>query len=101
MLFFKKKQKPPLDLSWLHTDMHSHLIPAIDDGAPDMQSSLEMIKGLKNLGYKRIITTPHILWELYPNTSEIIVKGLEELKQAVVEGGLDIELRAAAEYFID
>src|SRR5690349_6266828 len=102
MFFFKKKQSiPPLDLSWLKTDMHSHLIPGIDDGAKDITSSLQLIKGFIELGYKKIITTPHILWEIYPNTSDIINKGVAELKAALDQEGLKIEIHAAAEYFID
>ena len=102
MFFFKKKQSiPPLDLSWLRTDMHSHLIPGIDDGAKDVTSSLELIKGFVQLGYKKLITTPHVLWEIYPNTPDIINKGITELKSAADKEGLGIELHAAAEYFID
>ena len=80
MFFFKKKNIPPLDLGWLRTDMHSHLIPGIDDGAKDITTSLELIRGFIDLGYKKIITTPHVLWEIYPNTTEIIVKALQELR---------------------
>jgi tyrosine-protein phosphatase YwqE len=102
MLFFGKKKTPPtIDLSWLGTDMHSHLIPGIDDGAPDMATSLEMIKGLQTLGYKKLITTPHVLWDVYPNTTEQITEGLALLKNAVLEEGIEIDLQAAAEYFID
>ena len=101
MFFFKKKNSDSLDLSWLSTDMHSHLIPGIDDGSRDMETSLELIRGFKKLGYKKLITTPHVLWEVYPNTREIIGKGIEELKSVVAKEGLDIELHAAAEYFMD
>ena len=101
MFFFKKKSPPPLNLGWLSIDMHSHLIPGIDDGAKDIVSSLQMIKGFIDLGYKKLITTPHVLWEIYPNTSEIIVNGVEELKAAVANEGLVIEIHAAAEYFMD
>lgn len=101
MLFFKKKNSKTLDLSWLHTDMHSHLVPGIDDGSPDVATSLELIKGLTDLGYKKIITTPHILWEIYPNTPEKISKGLREVQQAANNQGIDVQLHAAAEYFID
>ena len=102
MLFFgKKKTSQSVDLSWLGTDMHSHLIPGIDDGSPDMASSLQFIRGLQQAGYKKIITTPHILWEVYPNTPEVITHGLAQLKEAVAEEGIDIQLHAAAEYFID
>lgn len=101
MFFFKKKNTASLDLGWLHTDMHSHLIPGIDDGAKDIDSSLQLIKGFIALGYKKLITTPHVLWDIYANTPDIINKGLGELKAAVDNAGLEIELHAAAEYFID
>jgi len=101
MYFFKKKNNKLPDLSWLHADMHSHVIPGIDDGAPDMATSIEMIKGLQDLGFQKIITTPHILWEMYPNTADIITNGIGEVKKTVEERGLTIELHAAAEYYID
>ena len=100
MLFFRKKDQK-LNLDWLHTDMHSHLVPGIDDGSPDLLTSVELIKGFSELGYKKIITTPHILWEIYPNTAEIIGAGIEEVKQALSAEGINIEISAAAEYFID
>jgi protein-tyrosine phosphatase len=66
-----------------------------------MEVSLELIRGLQSLGFKKIITTPHIFWELYPNTPEIITEGLSWVKKALREEGIDIELQAAAEYYID
>lgn len=81
--------------------MHSHLIPGVDDGARDMGKSLELIRGMQKLGYSKIITTPHILWDMYQNTSEIILERLELLRAAVKEAGIDVEINAAAEYFLD
>jgi protein-tyrosine phosphatase len=101
MLFFPKKKSTPVDLSWISTDMHSHLLPGIDDGSPDMSTSLELIKGFQSLGYKKIITTPHVLWEIYPNTTETIVAKQQEIRKEISNAGIDIELKAAAEYFID
>lgn len=101
MLFFKRSSASSIDLSWLKTDLHSHLIPGIDDGSPDMETSLELIKGMVELGYKKIVTTPHILWEIYPNTADKIKAGSIELKKAVKSAGIDVEINAAAEYFID
>lgn len=101
MFLFRKKNTKSIDLSWLGTDMHSHLIPGIDDGSPDIETSVKIIKGFAELGYKKIITTPHVLWEIYPNTPEIITKGLEEVRAALVKEGVSIELQAAAEYYID
>lgn len=102
MWFFgSKKAEEAFDLGWLCADMHSHLLPGIDDGADNMPMALELIRGLHSLGYKKIITTPHVFWELYPNTPEIVGKGLAELQEAVNEEGLAVELSAAAEYYID
>ncbi|HET7897129.1 MAG TPA: CpsB/CapC family capsule biosynthesis tyrosine phosphatase [Flavisolibacter sp.] len=102
MWFFgKKKETEPLDLSWLHADMHSHLIPGIDDGANNLATSMELIKGLHSFGLRKIITTPHVLWEMYPNRSETIAEGAANVRQAIREAGLNLEFRAAAEYFID
>ncbi len=101
MFFWNKKHKEPIDLSWLGTDIHSHLIAGIDDGAQDTAASLALVQGLANLGYKKLITTPHILWDVYANTPEIIARGHDELKAAVKEAGIVMDIQAAAEYFID
>jgi len=85
----------------LNTDVHSHLIPGIDDGSPDMETSLKLVAGMAELGFKKIITTPHIMWDIYKNTREDILERLEELKTAVKENDLNVEIHSAAEYFID
>jgi len=102
-MFFSKKKtnEPDLGFSWLKADMHSHLIPGIDDGAPDMETALDLVKGLAQLGYKKLVTTPHILSDMYPNSPNRISSGLEKLKQAVTAAGIEVELKAAAEYYID
>ncbi len=101
-LFKKRISKPVIsDFSILGTDMHSHLVPGVDDGADTVETSLTMIKGLMELGYKKIITTPHIRPDYFPNTRETIMTGFEKLKKAVASAGLEIELECAAEYFVD
>lgn len=101
-LFSKSKAAAQkAELGWLNTDMHSHLLPGIDDGSPNIKTSLELIKGLMELGYTKLITTPHIMWDMYKNTREIILNKLEILRTAVKEEGLNVEINAAAEYFLD
>lgn len=100
-LFKKKKSGLPADFSLLKADMHSHLIPGIDDGSPDMATTLELIKGMKELGYSKLITTPHIMWDMYKNSGEIILEKLETVRSAIKDAGIDIEINAAAEYFLD
>ncbi|MEP7373410.1 MAG: CpsB/CapC family capsule biosynthesis tyrosine phosphatase [Chitinophagaceae bacterium] len=100
--FSKSKAKSErVDYSVFKTDMHSHLLPGIDDGAPDMEASIELIRGMSELGYKKLITTPHIIWDMYRNTPEIINEKLELVKEAVKKEGIDVEIHAAAEYFLD
>ena len=101
MLFWKKKATETADLSWLKTDIHSHLVPGIDDGSPDMATSLELIRGLQELGYEKLVTTPHVLSDMYPNTPAIIGSGIDKLKAAVQAEGISMDLRGAAEYFLD
>jgi len=103
---FKKKQEtkpglPVSDLSGLGIDMHSHLLPGIDDGSPDVETSIHLIKGMMVLGYKKFITTPHIYPDLYPNTRETILNAHQILTAKLKEEKIDVEIIPAAEYFID
>ena len=101
-LFSRSKPKGArFDFSVLKTDMHSHLLPGIDDGAEDIENSLELIRGMRELGYKKLITTPHVMWDMYKNSHEIILEKLKIVQQAVKDAGIDVEIRAAAEYFLD
>ena len=98
--FFKKKDTkesaPRLDI-----DLHSHLIPGIDDGSQTMEESMLLLKGMSALGYKKVITTPHIMLDAYRNTPETIKEGLNALREAAKEEKIDIEIEAAAEYYLD
>ena len=100
---FKKNKRlqTPVDLSVLGCDIHSHLIPSIDDGSKEIEESVKMISELHQLGYNKIITTPHIMGDFYKNTPEIILSGLEKVKQALKQENIPVELSAAAEYYLD
>lgn len=98
---FKKTIPPPPDLSGIATDMHSHLIPGIDDGSPDIETSLHLVSGLTALGYRKFIATPHILWDIYKNTPATISPAHGQLQQALAENKMDVPIRFAAEYFLD
>ncbi len=99
--FFKKTKKPVKDVPLLKVDLHSHLIPGIDDGSQSMEESLLLLQGMKDLGYDKIITTPHIMKDSYRNTPAIIRNGLAELREAAKAKGIDIAIEAAAEYYLD
>ena len=69
---FRRSSLDSLDFTILKTDMHSHLIPSIDDGSKSLEETIQLISALKNLGFSKIITTPHTMSDYYKNTPEII-----------------------------
>jgi len=84
----------------MEVDIHSHLIPGIDDGAKDMKRSIELISSLKKMGYTKLITTPHVS-DMFPNSSETILNGYKELKDELKRQRIEIEIEVAAEYYAD
>ena len=96
-----KRLTTPVDLSVLGCDVHSHFIPGIDDGAKTMEESIEMITELHNLGYKKVITSPHTMSDFYRNTTETILSGSENVKQALKEANIPVQFDAVSEYYLD
>ena len=85
----------------LFIDIHSHLIPGIDDGVKNMEESLTLIRRFHKLGYKKIITTPHIMSHRYSNSSQTLRSGLALLQEQIAQENLDIQVELAAEYYLD
>jgi tyrosine-protein phosphatase YwqE len=96
--FHRKEKKIPLPLL---ADIHSHLLPGLDDGVTSLEESLDLIRQFKELGYKRLITTPHIMSDTYRNEPSQILAQLNVLKQFLLEKNEAIEISAAAEYYLD
>lgn len=104
--WLRKKQDLPAypaveDFSSIGTDIHSHLIPGIDDGSATLEDSLMLLHALQDLGFKKVVTTPHIMSDYFKNTPEIILSGLDTLRSAAAKDGIHLELEAAAEYYLD
>lgn len=98
--FFIKKNKVT-NISWLGVDMHSHILPGIDDGSPDVATSVRFVKSLQELGFNQLICTPHIYKELYPNTIESISGAKAILQEALDKENITLKINAAAEYMVD
>lgn len=99
---YNKYSSSKSSIALLHTtDLHSHLIPSIDDGAQSMQECIEMIKKLKELGFKKLITTPHIMSHRFPNTRKSILMAYQQVIIELKKQHIDMELRIAAEYYYD
>jgi len=102
-IFKKKEYKKDItfDYSSILVDMHSHVLPGIDDGAKNPEESIELIKKMMALGIKKIIATPHIMADYYRNTAETINDALALLKTELEKQNIDIEVEAAAEHYFD
>ncbi len=98
---FKKKAAVVDNIEWLGVDIHSHLLPGIDDGSPDVETSMYLIKGMKELGFSKLLCTPHIFTEIHPNTPETILPALAKVNEGVKSNKVSVEMGAAAEYMID
>lgn len=103
MFFFKSKEIPLNEFfPEGFIDIHSHLLPGIDDGAKDLDNSIDLIQKMSSYGVKNFITTPHVLGDLYPNTPEIIKNKLKEVQSELIKRNINnISIKAAAEYMMD
>lgn len=100
--FTKKKSNEHIpEYLPLTLDIHSHILPGIDDGSPDIETSLELLQGLYNLGIRKSVATPHVIGDMYRNTSETIMEALSKIQKACQSANINIELSAAAEYMLD
>ncbi len=101
-MFWKKKRPNATNTaSFLNTDIHSHLIPGLDDGSPSLEESLNISKELVKLGYQKAVTTPHVIQDAYGVTNEMIVSGVSELNKSLSENDVELEVIPSAEYYAD
>jgi tyrosine-protein phosphatase YwqE len=99
--FFKRKPQPARSLEFLGTDMHNHLLPGIDDGSADVETSLQLIEGMMELGYSKFVCTPHIILEVHPNNYETISAAHGKFTSALKEKGLNVPVEFAAEHMLN
>lgn len=81
--------------------MHSHLLPGLDDGVQTLEQAEEIIVNFIKLGYTHLITTPHVMSDVYKNSAKGILEKLQELKNYLNHKNIVISLSAAAEYYLD
>lgn len=99
--FSRRKRKSNISVQPLTVDLHSHLLPALDDGVQSEEESLNLIRELSELGYKKFITTPHIYRGNYNNSAATINPSLDKIRKAIQMNRLQVMIDAAAEYFFD
>lgn len=98
---FSKKRKKSYPLDWVGLDIHNHLLPGIDDGSESLEDSINLIKGLQDIGIHHAIATPHIMAGVHPNSHDTIKPSFNALKEALEEKKIDFKLNYAAEHMID
>ena len=98
---FKKKIEPTFDFAALGADMHAHWLPGIDDGAKNIGDSILLAKRFKELGYKKLVATPHVMADYFRNTPDIIHNALCKLREGLLQNNIDLDVDAAAEYYLD
>jgi protein-tyrosine phosphatase len=98
MFLFNSKRNKHSDFTAVGIDMHSHLVPGVDDGAKDVEDSLKLINGLKELGFKHLHTTPHTLQDIHPNDSASLKQGFSLLEGKLPEG---MSMNISSEYYLD
>ena len=79
--FLSKKKKTDYKLFY-DTEVHCHILPGIDDGSPDVATSVELVRQMSDMGIRRIITTSHVTESTFENTPETIRKAYTELRSA-------------------
>ena len=101
LTFFKSKPVLKDLIPEHHVDIHSHLLPGIDDGAQTFEDTLRLTKALQSFGVSQLITTPHIIEHIWDNNSETIKTKKADTLIELEKHQIKIPFRAAAEYMMD
>ncbi len=98
--FLSKKNKEEKIL-FFDTEVHCHILPGIDDGSPDIATSVSLVKHMKEWGIKRIITTSHVTESTFENNPETIRAAYNSLQGALDSEGIEMDIHLSAEYRLD
>jgi len=88
---------PPLG----DTDVHCHILPGLDDGPPDERGSLAIARLLLEMGINHVVATPHVISDIYPNSTDEILAAVEGMRRLLSDSGLALEVTAGAEYYAE
>ncbi|NIG55233.1 tyrosine-protein phosphatase [Chitinophaga sp. Cy-1792] len=104
-MFLFRRREPAAStkslLAFMGTDLHSHLLPAVDDGVREITTSVNFIEQLQQLGIHQVITTPHAMPDRYPNNAGTLKNPYLDVLSALRKRGNDIPFHHAAEYYLD
>lgn len=100
-MFFSFKKKHSLVQSGIlkgMTDIHSHILPGVDDGSPDKATSLELLHFLEELGITSVWFTPHVMSDMRQNTSSHLMERFKAFQECYSG---PVRLHQAGEYMMD
>jgi protein-tyrosine phosphatase len=81
-------------------DLHTHILPGLDDGARNLEQSVAMARSAVADGVRVLAATPHVR-EDYPTRAAQMERGVVEVREALAAEGVDIELLAGGEIALD
>ena len=84
-----------------YVDIHSHVLPGIDDGAKTIEDSKYLLENMIEFGFSKIITSPHTIENIWNNTPQTIEDALQYTKENLTELTNKVNLKAASEYIMD
>ncbi len=84
-----------------YVDIHSHLLANVDDGVETVYQSAYIIEQLTAIGVTKIITTPHVMQEVWPNTTHDLQNKLERMRAVLHALKIQVDLETSAEYMLD
>lgn len=82
-------------------DIHSHILPGIDDGSKNMEMSIKMLKMAEAKGTKTIVATPHYMWNMYENYYDEVFALYQKLKIAANDAGINVEILLGQEIMLN
>ena len=97
---WRRESVEPVQLGELTWDVHSHVVPGVDDGAQDLDAALTMVRSMAALGYQGMVLTPHVMSDLYPNSRENLNLPSNDWCTPF-KAGISMELQLAAEYLLE
>lgn len=102
-MIFLKKNKPLLKdlVSNNFIDIHSHLLPRIDDGAESINDTIKLISELEKIGFSKFITTPHVIKDIWENSLTDINHKYNSTITELKKQNIITSLNIAAEYMLD
>jgi len=99
--FFKNKKTLHELIPDNFVDIHSHILPGIDDGSKSLENTYSLVNSLKEIGFNQFMGTPHIIKHVWENTRSSIEQAQKIVLDGYKQNAENIDLRIAAEYMME